>query len=373
MARNAPFSLSIWGIRLDRAALLELPKPSLPPLLEGRSQCDPRLIAESGTHFGRILPNDLLDLLEQLLELLDEFLVHPHDDSRFHYSQDVTLIITRPKEIARMSDAILSLPPPPADMRLSYGPLALQVGDLRLPATPPPHPLAILVHGGFWRARYNLAHLGHLAAALTAQGIATWSVEYRRIGDEGGGWPGTLLDVAAAADYVRSLAPVHKLDLDRVIALGHSAGGHLALWLAGRSRIPAGSPLYSATPLALRGTLSLGGVVNLSAAWELNLGDHAVEQLMGGSPTARPERYTAADPYILLPLGVPQILIHGTEDVPVPYVIAERYAAHAGELSDRVELITLQGMGHFEPIDPRSAAWPAVARAARGLLGQNAG
>src|SRR5581483_11524164 len=172
-----------------------------------------------------------------------------------------------------MSREILELPPPPSDLRLNYDSLPLQFGDLRLPTTPPPHPLAILVHGGFWRARYDLEHLGHLAAALTAEGIATWSIEYRRIGDKGGGRPGMFHDVAAGADHARVLAPVYGLDLNRVITLGHSAGGHLAFWLAGRSRIPSADPLHNATPLALCGAIALGGVVDLRLAWEMELSD----------------------------------------------------------------------------------------------------
>src|SRR5665213_2705908 len=268
-----------------------------------------------------------------------------------------------------MSREILELPPPPADLRLSYGSLPLQFGDLRLPTTSPPHPLAILVHGGFWRAKYDLAHLGHLAAALTAEGIATWSIEYRRIGDEGGGWPGTFLDAAAGADYTRVLAPIHDLDLGRVITLGHSAGGHLALWLAGRSRIPSDSPLQESAPVALRGAIALGGVVDLHTVWDMGLSDHVVAQFMGGAPDAAPDRYASGDPYTLLPLGVPQILIHGTDDEIIPYAIAERYAARAASLGDQVELITMPGMDHFELIDPRSAAWPMVRQAALSLLG----
>ena len=269
-----------------------------------------------------------------------------------------------------MSREILDLPPPPADLRPSYGSLLPQFGDLRLPTTPPPHPLAILLHGGFWRAKYDLAYLGHLAAALTAEGIATWSIEYRRIGDEGGGWPGTFLDAAAGAGHARVLAPAHDLDLGRAITLGHSAGGHLAFWLAGRSRIPFDSPLHGPTPLALRGAIALGGVVDLRAAWDMDLDDHAVEQFMGGAPNGVPERYAAGDPYTLLPLGVPQILLHGADDELVPYAIGERYAGRAAALGDQVELITLQGVGHFEPIDPRSAAWPTVRQAVWSLLGR---
>ncbi|HYF64217.1 MAG TPA: alpha/beta hydrolase, partial [Herpetosiphonaceae bacterium] len=124
-----------------------------------------------------------------------------------------------------MSESILSQPAPPADLRLAYGPDPLHFGDLRLPAGPGPHPLVIVVHGGFWRNRYDLEHIGHVCAALTARGLATWSIEYRRIGDPGGGWPGTFLDAGRAADYARELAPRFNLDLERTVSAGHSAGG----------------------------------------------------------------------------------------------------------------------------------------------------
>jgi len=310
----------------------------------------------------------VLDVAQQLLELLHEVLVDRHPASGFHYGSDMGVIIACPKGIARMSQEILDLPPPPADVRLPYGPLPQHFGDLRLPSTAPPHPLAILIHGGFWRARYDLRHLGHLAAALTAEGIATWSIEYRRIGDEGGAWPGAFLDVAVAADHVRALAPLHGLDLERAITVGHSAGGHLAFWLAGRSRIPISDRLYGPEPLPLRGAISLAGVVDLRAAWEMGLSERVVEQLLGGGPDAVPERYAHASPYDLLPLGTRQILIHGTDDDIVPFEMSEHYAARAREAGDRVDLVSLVGMGHFEPIDPRSQAWPSVLEAARALL-----
>src|SRR5215468_2517834 len=120
-----------------------------------------------------------------------------------------------------MSD-ILERPAPPADRRIAYGAAQSQFGELRLPSGEGPHPLAIALHGGFWRARYDLAYFGHVCAALTARGIATWSVEYRRIGEAGGGWPGTFLDVARAADCVRELSPTFNLDLGRVFSIGHS-------------------------------------------------------------------------------------------------------------------------------------------------------
>jgi acetyl esterase/lipase len=147
---------------------------------------------------------------------------------------------------------IFSTPPPPATERIPYGPDPLQFGDLRLPEGPGPHPVVVVVHGGFWRARWDLEHIGHACAALTREaGVATWCIEYRRIGNEGGGWPGTFLDVGAATDFLREIAKTHSLDLDRVVTIGHSAGGHLAVWLAARQHIPKDDSLHTDLPLPL--------------------------------------------------------------------------------------------------------------------------
>jgi len=170
-----------------------------------------------------------------------------------------------------MSSDILTLPAPAPDERVPYGSDPAQFGDLRLPAGSGPHPVAVVIHGGFWRAAYSLEHIGHLCAALTAAGVATWSLEYRRLGQPGGGWPGTLLDVGQGVDTLRAIAPGRPLDLERVLAIGHSAGGHLALWVAARPRLPVGSPLHAPSPLPLRGAVSLAGVADLRRAWELQL------------------------------------------------------------------------------------------------------
>ncbi len=266
-----------------------------------------------------------------------------------------------------MSDAILAQTPPPADLRLAYGPDPLHVGDLRLPAGPGPHPLAIMIHGGFWRARYDLEHLGHLCAALTAQGLATWSIEYRRLGNPGGGWPGTFHDVGRAIDYARELAPRYQLDLDRVVVAGHSAGGHLALWVNARARLAAHSPLYQPDPLPIRGAVSLAGVSDLQQGYALRLSQRVVAELLGGSPAAVPERYAAASPAALLPHGRPQILVHGTKDGPVPFALSADYVAQARAAGDSAMLVPLVGAHHFELIDPTSSEWPVVAAAICGL------
>lgn len=267
-----------------------------------------------------------------------------------------------------MSEAILTAPAPPADARIAYGPVPLQFGDLRLPPAPGPHPVVMVIHGGFWRAAYDLTHIGHLCAALTAAGAATWNVEYHRLGQPGGGWPGTFLDVAVAMEHLRDLAPRYDLDFTRVVALGHSAGGHLALWLAARGRLPAGDPLYTPAPFLPRAAVSLAGVADLRRGWELHLSNGVVEDFMGGAPTQVPDRYATASPADLLPLGVPQLLIHGTEDRSVPYAISRDYQAIAMARGDDVTLVTLPGAGHFELIDPLSREWPAITKHVGKLL-----
>jgi acetyl esterase/lipase len=261
-----------------------------------------------------------------------------------------------------------SIPP----TRISYGPEPLQFGELYLPAERPgPHPTVILIHGGFWRNQYGLELVDGLAADLTTRGLAVWNIEYRRVGDPGGGWPNTLLDVAAAADHLRALAPGLALDLARVVATGHSAGGQLALWLAGRPRIPTESNVASQeghAPLPLAGVISLAGVVDLVLSWRLNLGDDAVGDLLGGTPTEAPERYAAASPAALLPLGVPQALVHGTADARVPLRVSQDYALAALAAGDQVDLIELEGVDHMTLIDPRSAAWTRAIAALEDVL-----
>jgi acetyl esterase/lipase len=269
------------------------------------------------------------------------------------------------------ADDILSRLPPAADERVPYGDGSLQFGDLRLPAGSGPHPLLIVVHGGFWRARHDLSYMGFACEALRAAGIATWNVEYRRIGDEGSGWPGTFLDVAAAADAVRGIAARYPLDLARVAAMGHSAGGHLALWLAGRHRLPIESPLASPDPLPLNGAVSLAGVCDLHEAWTRRLSGGVVRDLLGGTPDEVPERYNAASPAALLPLGVRQWLLHGTADANVPYALSAEYAHRAETAGDDVKLVTLPEAGHFDVVDPTSAEWVTVVGAARLALGSD--
>ena len=263
---------------------------------------------------------------------------------------------------------LLALPQPPADRTIAYGPAPQQVAELRLPKGRGPHPVVVLVHGGCWQAPWGLDHVRSLAAALTAEGYATWSLEYRRLGDPGGGWPGTLEDVADGADRLREVAREHPLDLDGVVAVGHSAGGQLALWLAARPRLPATSPLHVAKPLRLRGVVSLAGVTDLRAGAAAGVCGDAIPQLLGGPPPGHALRLGQSSPIELVPLGVPVRLVCGARDPIVPIDQARSYEAAARAAGDTVTVDVIEAAGHFELINPSSAAWPAVREAIRALL-----
>ena len=239
-----------------------------------------------------------------------------------------------------------------------YGPRRGQVAELLVPDDAPAAcPVVVVVHGGFWRAQYTRHLTRGLARAIAGRGWATWNIEYARVGPfASGGWPTTLTDVAAAVD---ALADRDGLDLTRVVTCGHSAGGHLALWVAARGRLDAGDP-GAAPRVPVRGAMSLAGMGDLRAAYERNLGNGAVAGFLGGPPDAVPDRYRAASPAEHLPLGVPQVLVHGVADTVVPCGLSEDYAAAARAAGDDVELVPVAGADHRAVARPRGDAWVAV-------------
>jgi acetyl esterase/lipase len=245
------------------------------------------------------------------------------------------------------SEDILSLAPPPADQRLHYGSDPNQFADLRRPTGKGPHPVAVFLHGGFWRAKYDLAHAGHVCAALTAAGIATWNLEYRRLGNAGGGWPGTFEDITNGFRFVSQIAKRFALALDRLLVMGHSAGGQLAFALAAHQP-------------SIRRAVSLAGVLDLRRAWELHLSHDAAAEFLGGSPQQVPEHYHEASP-LELPLShADQVLVHGAEDDIVPVSFSRTYFDIKTKRGEKVDLLEHPKAGHFDLIDPRSSAWPAI-------------
>ncbi len=257
--------------------------------------------------------------------------------------------------------------PPPSVVR--YGEHPDQVANLHLPADlTEPRPVVVLVHGGFWRDRWDRTLMTPLACDLAARGVAAWNVEYRRVGQEGGGWPGTLHDIAAAID---ALADVPEIDASCVVAIGHSAGGHLALWSAARHRLPPGVP-GTGPRVAPVGVVALAGVCDLARAALDGLGGGAVAAFMGGPPEQVPDRYAAASASALLPLGVGQLLVHGARDDVVPSSQSREYVRMALGEHEVVELVELDA-DHFDVIDPALDAWAAVVERLPRLAGRRSG
>jgi acetyl esterase/lipase len=267
------------------------------------------------------------------------------------------------------SEDILSLAPPAADLRVAYGGDANQFLDLRLAKGEGRHGLAIVIHGGYWRARYDLGYMGHLCAALTARGIGTANLEYRRVGNSGGGWPGTFADVRAAYQFLTQLSGKnvsgsiagdvskgdvsknvrwYEFDLRRVVVIGHSAGGQLGLCLAARES-------------GVKAAVSLAGVVDLQRAYELHLSSDAVVEFLGGTPAEVGDHYKEADP-MRLAVGARQWLVHGAGDDVVPPAFSRDYVAAKQKMKEDARLVEIAGAGHFDIVDPRAGAWGDVER-----------
>jgi acetyl esterase/lipase len=264
------------------------------------------------------------------------------------------------------------LPVRSPDHRLAYGDDANQIGELRLPLGTGPHPVVLLIHGGCWKSEYATSRdLAPMGDALKDEDIASWNIEYRRLGQLGGGWPGTYLDVGRGLDHLRRVAPAHNLDLARVVVLGHSAGGHLAMWVGTRQRRSPESPLHDGNPLPVRGVINLAGTIDMTqniAHMERECKDAVVTGMLQGTPASVPDRYRDVSANTMLPLGVPQILIWGEHENFVPRELAQRHIDAALKSGDRARLIVVPDAGHFETANPKSDAWPAVRDAIRSLL-----
>ncbi len=261
---------------------------------------------------------------------------------------------------------LLARPRPNATERIRYGDAPSQFVDLWLPATRAPYRVVVMLHGGCWRADLpGVDLMAYAADALRQRGFAVVNVEYRRLGEPGGGYPGTFEDVAKALDSLRRIAAAKQLDLGKVIAIGHSAGGHLALWAAARRRLPKASALYRGDPLPLKGVISLAGIADLSAYRGQGPsacgGPGVIDQLVGRQTRGPWDMFTDTSPAEMLPLGIPQMIVSGALDPIVPAAFGRAYAARAVHAGDAAQDIVIADAGHFELIDPQSAAFAQIA------------
>lgn len=256
---------------------------------------------------------------------------------------------------------VAALPASAPTLLSSYGPDPLQMGELRVPAGRGPFPVAIVIHGGcFTKGFATLSYMVPIASALAEQGVATWNIEYRQVGDDGGGWPGSFLDWAAAADHVRELAKSYPLDLTRVVAVGHSAGATAAHWIAGRKSLPADSDIRSGEPIQINAAIAIDGPLDL-AAWvgtdATICGMPVIVPLFGGTAQQVPHRYAQGSPLSLLPLGVPQVLVASSV---LTVADADAFKQAAAAKGDSVTVLLLSDASHFDMLAPNRPSWLEV-------------
>ncbi len=261
-------------------------------------------------------------------------------------------------------EEVLTQPVHVQGKRIIYGPLPEQIGNLRIPAGAGKFPVVVLIHGGCWLADYDLSYMEPLASALTEQGYVTWNIEYRRLGDPDGGWPGTFSDVRKAAQFLDTLAIRYPLDLGRVSVVGHSSGGQLALWMAAESKHRG-----SNSAIQLRSVVSLAGITDLRTYRNGPPGSchSGVDELLGGSPALYADRYENASPLERLPLGVRQFFIQGRRDDVVDNDSVIRYVKAARKAGDSVQLLNLDG-GHFDVVMPVGPAFQVLKSALQDSL-----
>ncbi len=263
---------------------------------------------------------------------------------------------------------LLGRPLPRPSERIAYGPGPLQFGELWMPAGKGPFPVVLMIHGGCWQTNIaKLSIMNYVAADLAARGIAVWNIEYRGIDRPGGGYPGTFQDVAAGAEALRGVAAGHNLELDHVVALGHSAGGHLVYWLAARPSLPRTSVLWSPDPLPIAGVVSLGGLPDLTTAGE-GCGDELVRGLVGEPSAERPDVLADTSP-AALEFRARSVVINGDEDPIAPPAMARAFVARMRERGIHIDEVILPDTGHVELIAPGTAAWAAAVAETRRLFG----
>ncbi len=253
----------------------------------------------------------------------------------------------------------------PAMKTEKYGPLDDQIGDLYLPARLSP-PVVCLLHGGFWRMPYGRDQMSAIAADLALRGFAVWNMEYRRLDSLTSGWPQAFDDVARGLEYLSNLPDEDEIDLSRLVVIGHSAGGQLALLTATLNH--ASERNRRERKIRVAAVVGQAPITDLIQAHNLGIGGNAVSQLLDGGPSNRYQQYLAASPIARLPLGIPQLILHGTADDVIPIELSRAYAQAAKDSGDQAELIELPGAGHMDFLDPSSTAHAALCSWLKHLL-----
>ncbi|MGK5026004.1 alpha/beta hydrolase [Janthinobacterium sp. RB2R34] len=269
-------------------------------------------------------------------------------------------------------DDYLALNGPQATAQIAYGPAPSQYAQLFRPSGPGPFPVVVLVHGGCWTVQFGgIKQMRNVANALSSQGIAVWNVEYRRVDEEGGGYPGTYQDMHAALDSLQSHASQYQLDTSRILAMGHSAGGQLVQWIAGRSKLPKTSPLYREKYLPVNNIVSLGGLADLRHEETLikSSCERDIRQLAGSASVERPDIYSDTNAADLMPNGTRTVLITGELDTISPPRVAHDYAAKAVKAGDHAEVLILPGASHYDEIAATSPAWKMILPVIKQMLG----
>ena len=256
----------------------------------------------------------------------------------------------------------LALAGPPSDARIAYGAAQSQFVELFRPTGAGPYPVVVLIHGGCWTHKYGgLTQVAAMARALANEGIAVWSIEYRGVDEDGGGFPGTYEDIAAALDKLKDQSSALDIDLTRLVAVGHSAGAQLAQWAAARQLISTESPLYTATPLPIPAVIGLGTLPDLRDTWSI---EHACGldpiALTGAPESGRQDVLADTSPTAMLPSGARTVLINGELDTVAPPDLAARYAALARHAGNQAMTIVIPDASHYDEVSTSSPVWPVL-------------